>query len=130
MRILVTGSSGTIGTRLCEKLMEVGHDVVGVDWRKNQWNPALDRITVIKDLREPEGWEDVPQDVDAIIHLAANARVYDLVKDPVRALDNFTTTFHMLEFARKVGIKNFSSPPRVKSTETRRRAPSPRTRSP
>ena len=87
--------------------MEAGHDVVGVDWRKNQWNPALDKITVIKDLREPEGWNDVPKDVDAIIHLAANARVYDLVKDPVRALDNFTTTFHMLEFARKAGIKKF-----------------------
>lgn len=107
MRILVTGSSGTIGTRLCERLLEAGHTITGVDWRQNTWNPALDRITVIKDLREPEGWNDIPKDVDAIIHLAANARVYDLVKEPVRALDNFTTTFHMLEFARKAGIKKF-----------------------
>ncbi|OGJ56352.1 hypothetical protein A3D88_01685 [Candidatus Peribacteria bacterium RIFCSPHIGHO2_02_FULL_52_16] len=107
MKILVTGSSGTVGTRLCEVLLERGHDVVGVDWHPNKWNPALDKITVIKDLREEEGWKDVPRDVDAIIHLAANARVYDLVKDPVRARDNFITTFHMLEFARKAGIKKF-----------------------
>lgn len=107
MKILVTGSSGTVGTRLCEKLMDAGHNITGVDWRKNQWNTALDKITIIKDLREPEGWGSVPKDVDAIIHLAANARVYDLVKDPVRALDNFTTTFRVLEFARKAGIKKF-----------------------
>jgi len=107
MKILVTGSSGTVGTRLCEVLLERGHDVRGVDWHHNKWNPKIDAITVIKDLREEEGWKDVPRDVDAIIHLAANARVYDLVKDPVRARDNFVTTFHMLEFARKAGVKKF-----------------------
>jgi nucleoside-diphosphate-sugar epimerase len=29
--ILVTGSAGAIGTRLCEKLLELGHQVIGID---------------------------------------------------------------------------------------------------
>jgi UDP-glucose 4-epimerase len=40
-----------------------------------------------------------------IIHLAANARVYELVENPDRAMDNFTDTFNVLEFARRHGIK-------------------------
>ena len=31
-KILVTDSSGTIGTRLCEKLLENGYEVIGVDY--------------------------------------------------------------------------------------------------
>ncbi len=29
-KILVTGSSGTVGTRLCEKLSEENYEIVGV----------------------------------------------------------------------------------------------------
>jgi UDP-glucose 4-epimerase len=46
----------------------------------------------------------LPKDVDLIIHLAANARVHDLVKDPSRAHDNMTMTFNVLEHARRNGI--------------------------
>ena len=31
MRVLITGSSGQIGTNLALRLLEVGHDVLGVD---------------------------------------------------------------------------------------------------
>ncbi|MCF7794891.1 NAD-dependent epimerase/dehydratase family protein, partial [Patescibacteria group bacterium] len=37
-KIMVTGSSGTIGTRLCEKLLENDYEVVGVDYVKNKWS--------------------------------------------------------------------------------------------
>lgn len=107
MKILVTGSSGTIGTRLCERLLADGHDVVGADWKENKWQPAVQAVTVIADLRDPEQMKKLPTDVEAIIHLAANARVHDLVIDPDRALDNVKDTYNMLEFARKNGIKKF-----------------------
>ena len=105
MKVLVTGSSGTIGTRLCEALLHVGHDIVGADWEPCTWIPAVENIRINIDLRNPKEFHRLPTDVDMIIHLAANARVYELVENPERAMDNFTDTFNILEFARKNGIK-------------------------
>lgn len=105
MKILVTGSSGTIGTRLCEKLMEAGHDVVGADWKPCKWQEAVEKIRIDVDLRDAEQCKKLPTDVDAIVHLAANARVYDLVEEPNLARDNMLDTFNILEHARTSGIK-------------------------
>jgi nucleoside-diphosphate-sugar epimerase len=107
MRILVTGSSGTIGTRLCERLMAGGHDVRGVDWVKNKWQPSVQAVTTIADLRDLKQLENVSGDADVLVHLAAHARVYELVEHPERALENFVTLFNALEFARTRGIKKF-----------------------
>ncbi|MDP6592426.1 MAG: NAD-dependent epimerase/dehydratase family protein, partial [Candidatus Poseidoniia archaeon] len=60
MKILVTGSSGTVGTRLCEKLMEQGHEIVGVDWHKNKWKPEINKMTVNIDLRNPKKLKKLP----------------------------------------------------------------------
>lgn len=105
MKILVTGSSGTIGTRLCERLLAAGHTVVGADWEPCQWNPEVEAVRINIDLRHAEELTKLPADVEMIIHLAANARVYELVEHPERAMDNVTDTFNVLEFARKNGIK-------------------------
>lgn len=105
MKILVTGSSGTIGTRLCEKLLERGFDVVGADWEPCKWNEDVEALRIDIDLRKPEQFSKLPTDAEMIIHLAANARVYELVENPDRAMDNFLDTFNVLEFARKNGIK-------------------------
>ncbi len=108
MRILVTGSSGTIGTRLCERLLQDGHQVTGVDWVVNKWKTEVNAVTVLCDLRDAEALQrlDLPA-CDAIVHLAANARVYELVENPDRARDNFLSTFNVLEYARTRGIKRF-----------------------
>ena len=50
MNILVTGSSGMIGTRLCEKLLEKNFKVIGIDKNKNIFNKNVDKITKIIDL--------------------------------------------------------------------------------
>lgn len=107
MKILVTGSSGTIGTHLCDTLLKRGDDVVGMDMVPNKWLPSVQAITVIGDMRNKGDFAKLPTDVDIVIHLGANARVYELVEDPDRALDNFITLFNTLEFCRKNGIKKF-----------------------
>jgi len=106
-RILVTGSSGTIGTRLCERLMEEGHAVEGVDLQGNPWNRNVDSITVRADLRDAslKQLEKLPFIPELVVHLAAHARVYELVKDPARAQENVALTFNILEYSRKKGIK-------------------------
>lgn len=107
-KILITGSSGTIGTRLCEKLIEKKYEVVGLDYRPNEWQQNIQKITLDIDLRDKQKFFDkVPKDIDIIIHLAANARVYNLTLNPTLAKDNFDTIFNVLEFSRKNNIKKF-----------------------
>lgn len=109
MKILVTGSSGTIGTRLCERLLEEGHEVTGADWEPNKWQPAIEKLTVRIDLRDENQLKAQSSKLkaDIVIHLAANARVYELVEHPDRARDNFLTTFNTLEWARLNGVRRF-----------------------
>lgn len=110
-KILITGSSGTIGTRLFEKLLEKGYEVVGFDKNKNIWNPELNKYTVIGNLLRKEDIGKLEKGFDLVIHLAANARVYDLVVSPDLALENIVTTYNVLEFSRKnnIGRTIFSS---------------------
>lgn len=51
-KILITGSSGTIGTRLCEKLLGRNYDIFGIDWKSNKWN---DRLRQGDSFRENNG---------------------------------------------------------------------------
>lgn len=106
-KILVTGSSGTIGTRLCEKLLEEDYEIIGIDLKPNKWNNRINKLTIIGDLRNKLTFETLPNDVDLVIHLAANARVYNLIIDPSMARDNFEILFNTLEFCRKNNIKRF-----------------------
>jgi nucleoside-diphosphate-sugar epimerase len=80
-----------------------------LDWVKNKWQPRVDAITTIVDMRDGEAMKHLklPENIDAVVHLAANARVYELVEHPDRALDNFITLFHALEFARTNNVKKF-----------------------
>jgi nucleoside-diphosphate-sugar epimerase len=105
MRILVTGSSGQIGTNLALRLLEDGHEVFGVDKRPNAWvGDAFP--TLLQDLAGhysafPGGINGVEYpDVDLVVHMAAHAKVHQLVRQPHRALENTIMTFNVLEFAR------------------------------
>ena len=104
MHILITGSSGQIGTNLALRLLDAGHQVYGIDKRPNPWT---DRITtLLQDLAAPyrdfaRGIGSVPYpQIDAVIHLAANAKVHELVQQPHRAMENIALTFNVLEYCR------------------------------
>ena len=110
-KILVTGSSGVIGNGLCEFLDQNDIGYVGVDIRDNIWNENVRTNTIKMDLRDTVDDNMISDKIDMIIHLAANARVYDLVVDPIMARDNFITLFNICELARRKNIKKiiFSS---------------------
>jgi nucleoside-diphosphate-sugar epimerase len=59
------------------------------------------------DLCKTGDISQLPTDIDMVIHLAANARVYNLVVNPKLARDNFEMLFNILEFCREHSIKNF-----------------------
>lgn len=105
-KILITGNNGTIGTRLCEKLIQNKYIVIGADFNKNRWNEELNKLTINIDLKNKKDvLEKLPEDIDLVIHLAANARVYDLIVNPSLARDNFEMMFNILEFIRLKNIK-------------------------
>ena len=109
MRILVTGSSGQIGTNLALRLLADGHEVFGVDKRPNPWvGDAFP--TLLQDLaghysafRGGINGVEYPT-VDLVVHLAAHAKVHQLVRQPHRALENTIMTFNVLEFARGMNL--------------------------
>jgi len=109
VRVLVTGSSGQIGTNLALRLLEDGHDVFGVDKRSNPWAPDA-FPTLLQDLAGhyaafPGGINGVEYPaVDVVVHLAAHAKVHQLVRQPHRALENVMMTFNVLELARGIGV--------------------------
>ena len=96
-----------IGTRLCEALLERGYSVTGTDIRSNPWNRKINNLTITADLCRQEDLEKLPAGIDMVVHLAANARVLDLVLHPELARDNFNMLFNILEFCRKNTISGF-----------------------
>lgn len=105
--ILITGSSGMIGTALVERLLEEGYNVTGVDITSNLWSDEVDAVTETVDLREKSDLERFPTEVDAPVHLGAHARVHRLVEQPKLAMENMAMMFNLLEFARSNGVSNF-----------------------
>jgi UDP-glucuronate 4-epimerase len=105
MRVLITGSSGQIGTNLALRLNRDGYDVFGVDKRLNTWTDEFRYL--LQDLSGhypsfPGGIGGVEYpDVDLVVHLAAHAKVHQLVRQPHRALENAVMTFNVLEFCRQ-----------------------------
>ena len=101
MRILITGSSGQIGTNLGAALAARGDEVLGIDKRANSWTTSL--RTEVLDMTEK--WSGVPPAVaefgpDMIVHLAAWAKVHQLVREPEKSLENVQMAFWALELAR------------------------------
>src|SRR3712207_5504304 len=104
MRVLITGSSGQIGTNLALRLQEQGHFVFGVDKRLNTW--SNDFPYLLQDLsshypayEKGIGGVEYPE-VDIVVHLAAHAKVHELVRQPHRAMENITMTYNVLEYCR------------------------------
>jgi len=104
MNVLITGSSGQIGTNLALALLARGDAVVGIDKRPNAWSDRVETLTVdLVDVARRDGAADVevPFVPDAIVHLAAWAKVHQLVVEPAKALENVEMACAALELARR-----------------------------
>lgn len=108
MRLLLTGSSGFIGTNFCEAFHR-NYELVGVDL-----NPPKEAFPNIKyylaDILDVSTLDKIvkAEKPDVIVHAAAQARVDPSYKDPIGTFrTNIQGTINLLDAALKHGVKRF-----------------------
>lgn len=106
MRTLITGWRGFIGSHLTEKLLELGHEVVGID-NGSTGNYRNRKVTALhKDLRLID--ESDLKGIDVVFHVAAIARIPQSYNQPQHYYqNNILSTLNLLEACRKQGVKKF-----------------------
>lgn len=138
MKILVTGAAGFIGYHVSKKLVEAGHEIVGLDNINDYYDPKLKRARLyqmgipadeIEDLSYVEsysykGYRFIKMDLaqkaalmdlfryerfDKIIHLAAQAGVrYSLENPDVYIKSNIEGFLNILEACRHYPVKHLT----------------------
>ncbi len=107
MRILVTGATGYIGSRLCRHLAsQKEHEIISL---QRPGHPTADEMKSIEwDLSNPIDETALPESVDAVVHLAL-ARNFRLFPEGVADLFsvNVRATVELLEYARKASASHF-----------------------
>jgi nucleoside-diphosphate-sugar epimerase len=113
VKALVTGGRGFIGSRVCDRLASLGHDVRSLDngWRTD--TPAADGVTAIDaDVRDRERLDEACAGVDVVFHLAAIQGTENFYRDPALVLDvNLRGVLNVAEASAASGVKRlvFSS---------------------
>ncbi len=120
---LVTGAAGFIASKVCDLLLNDGHDVVGLDnlndaydvrlkeWRLEKLAPRPHFHFEKQDITDRAGLQKIFTEngpFDAVINLAARAGVRASVENPWAFVDTNTTgTLNLLEACREYQIPKF-----------------------
>ena len=108
MRIVVTGAAGFLGSHLCERLLDNGHEVIGVDnfftGSKKNIEPFVgnDKFEMIRhDITFP-----LYVECDVILNFACPASPVHYQRNPVETLKtNVHGAINMLGLAKRTGAK-------------------------
>lgn len=122
MKILVTGSAGFIGFHLTQKLLALGHQVIGVDNLNNYYDPKL-KLSRNKILTAHRNYHFQKADIrayaklekifkiykpDKICQLAAEVGVRSSLERPKDYLETNVLGFsNVIELAKIFQVKNF-----------------------
>tara|TARA_B110000259_G_scaffold49718_1_gene58336 strand:- start:423 stop:1400 length:978 start_codon:yes stop_codon:yes gene_type:complete len=126
MRILITGAAGFIGSHLCLKLLELGHQIIGVDNLNNYYDIKLkqDRLKLIKDYAKNnrKKFKFIKTDISKnqmmkkifsnnkfsiIFHLAAQAGVRFSIKNPDQYYQsNIKGFYNILDLSKQFKINH------------------------
>ena len=108
MRILLTGAAGFLGSHISRRLLDEGHEVIGLDdlstgsHRNLEFTVGNPRFTFVEhDIRNP-----FFTPVDGILNFACPASPKHYQSDPVRTIEtNFLGIINMLHLAKQTGAR-------------------------
>ncbi len=106
MRILITGSSGYLGSNAVAAALERGHEVVGLDVRASGAPPRGGYREVTADVRDAEAVARAAEGCDAVLHLAAALAQFEPDERRMNEV-NVGGTANALEAALKAGAGKF-----------------------
>jgi len=120
-RVLITGAAGFIGFHLCQKLLNSGQSILGIDNLNSYYDPLLKRGRLRLLEKHPKfhfnkvdlcdsALEKIILDFNpqVIIHLAAQAGVrYSLENPEAYVQSNVMGTLKLLEVSRHLSVKHF-----------------------
>jgi len=104
LKIVVTGGAGFVGSNLCARLINEGHDVLCVD---NLLTGSTKNIETLRDhphftFIQHDVTQPFPFAADAIFHMASPASPVGYMNHPIETiLVNSQGTYQMLEAAKK-----------------------------
>ena len=108
MRILLTGAAGFLGSHISRRLLDEGHEVIGLDdlstgsYRNLEFTIGNPRFTFVEhDIRNP-----FFTPVDGILNFACPASPKHYQSDPVRTIEtNFLGIINMLHLSKQTGAR-------------------------
>ena len=116
--VLVTGCAGFIGSHLTDRLLQHGHDVVGLDNLSRGTRANLEQalksphFTFLEtDLSDHPSWRNLlaGHNIKTVWHMAANSDIEGGVADSnIDLRDTFMTTFNLLTVMREAGIRKLA----------------------
>ena len=117
--ILLTGCAGFIGSHTTERLLELGHRVIGIDNFSSFYKKEIKEknLSLFKnhpnftfyeiDIRNKDKlYQYLTEKVDLVVHLAAKAGVRPSINDPESYIDvNLKGTQHILQWMKDFNVK-------------------------
>ena len=111
MKVLVTGAAGFIGSHLSERLVGLGHSVLGIDCLTDYYSRSLKELNANQlkkagitflplDLAEDDITDSV-RDIDVVYHLAAQPGISEGVSFQTYLRNNIIATHRLAEAVRE-----------------------------
>lgn len=109
-RIVITGAAGFLGSHLCDKFINLGYEVIGIDNFLTGNIKNIEHLFPLKEFtflnHDVTKFVHVPGSVDYILHFASPASPIDYLKMPIQTLKvGSLGTHNMLGVAKDKGAR-------------------------